>query len=188
MHERDKSGQALGAKAPDGVELGRCVQAGLIGLDQPQQPVALEIALARHEVVVSDDRRLARRIPDRGSPRPRQHRGLDRGGGEVAGLDHVVEQPPRAVQRALPEDRVAAEPVPARGGEQRLQLPARALAVESAPHDRVEAGVPVPLPRVADGARARVGVRHAAPLTLRPAGREHPFAQALELGHSSVTR
>src|SRR5437899_1158806 len=81
-------------------------------------PVALAVGLWRDEIVESDDRRLARRIPDRGSPRPRQHRGLDRGGGEVAGLDHVVEQPPRAVQRALPEDRVADEPVPARGGEQ----------------------------------------------------------------------
>ena len=47
MHQLDEAGQALRAMAPDRVELRRGVQTGLVGLQDPQQPVALEVALER---------------------------------------------------------------------------------------------------------------------------------------------
>ena len=67
----------------------------------------------------------------------------------------------RPVERGVPEDRVADEPVLALRGEQRLELALRSRAVEVAPDDRGEARVPVPLPRVMAGARAGVRERDA---------------------------
>ena len=150
-HQLDEAGQALRAMAPDRVELRRGIQAGLIGLQDPQQPVALQVALGADRGVVGDDPRLERRIADRHPPRERQRRRLDRRGHRVVAMDHVVEQLPRAADRVLPEDRVTDEPVRPRRGEQRLELGARARRVEVPPRDRREARVPVPLPAIAPG-------------------------------------
>ena len=44
-HQLDEAGQPLRAMAPDRVELRRGIQTGLVRLQDPQQPVALEVAL-----------------------------------------------------------------------------------------------------------------------------------------------
>ena len=86
-----------------------------------------------------------------GSPTATRHANASAGGWivaviDVVVMDHVVEQPSRAADRVLPEDRVTDEPVRPRRGEQRLELGAGARRVEMAPRDRREARVPVPLP------------------------------------------
>ena len=44
-HQLDEAGQPLRTMAPDRVELRRGIQTGLVGLQDPQQPVALQVAL-----------------------------------------------------------------------------------------------------------------------------------------------
>ena len=150
-HQLDEAGQALRAVAPDRVELRRGVAAGLVGLQDPQQPVALEVALCADRGVVGDDSRLERRIADGHPPCERQRRRLDRRGHRVVAMDHVVVERARPADRMIPEDRVADETVRACRGQQRLELRARARRIEVPPRDRREARVPVPLPAVAPG-------------------------------------
>ena len=45
VHQLDEARQALRTLAPDRVELRRGIQTGLVGLQDPHQPVALEVAL-----------------------------------------------------------------------------------------------------------------------------------------------
>jgi hypothetical protein len=104
--ELDEAGQPLRAVAPDRVELRRGIQTGLVGLQDPQQSVALEVALGADRRVMSHDPRLQRRITDRYPPGERQRRWLDRRGHHLVAMDHVVVQRPRAADRMLPEDRV----------------------------------------------------------------------------------
>ncbi len=70
-HEFNEARQPLCTLAPDGVELRRGIQAGFVGLKDPQQPVALQLALSGKRLVVSDDPRLERRVADRHLPRER---------------------------------------------------------------------------------------------------------------------
>src|SRR5262249_36017746 len=77
---------------------------------------------------------------------------------QVGARGDVVADGALGVERVAPQDRVADEAVGVRRVQQRLELGARAGRVEAAPDDRVEARVPVPLPRVAArrGHRERV--------------------------------
>ncbi len=180
--------QAVRAPAPHGVELRRGVEPRLVGLHDPKQPVALEVAVGRQPVRVGRDPRLVRRIADRDPPRPRQQRRLDRLGHLGRAVAHVVEEPPPDRDRPVPEDRVADEPARALGGEQRLELGARPRGVEVAPGDRGEARVPVPLPRVAQGARPRVRVGHAGALSRRPVLAQDRLGLGLDGARRGVSR
>ena len=62
-------------RAPDRIELRGCVQARLVRLDDPHQPVSVEVAVLGQPVVVARDRGNAPGVPDRDPPRPRQRRG-----------------------------------------------------------------------------------------------------------------
>ena len=130
--EQDEPGPVVGAPAPDRVELRRGVEPRLVGLDDPDQPVAVEVAVGAQPVVVADDRGHRRRVADRDPPRPREHRRLDAGGHRGVRRGHVVGEPPAAGQRRVPEDRVADEAVLALGGQQRLELAPGALPGRSA--------------------------------------------------------
>ena len=54
-HEQDEPEPVVGAPAPDRVKLRRRVEARLIGLDDPDQPVAVEVAVSAQPVVVTHD-------------------------------------------------------------------------------------------------------------------------------------
>ena len=76
----------VGAPAPDRVELGRGVEARLVGLDDPEQAVAVEVAVGSSQRWWRGDPRLVGRIPDRDPPGPGEQRRLDRRGvARVAG-------------------------------------------------------------------------------------------------------
>ncbi len=152
---------AVGPPSPDRFELGRGVEARLVGLDDPEQAVALEVAVGEQPVGLRADPRLLRRVADRETPGPGQQRRLDRLGLPRGAGGDVVEGAPHAGDRPVPEDRVADEAVGALGGEQALELGPRAGGLEAAVDDRREAGVPVPLPGVAPRARFGVGVGNA---------------------------
>ena len=181
VHELEKAGQALRAIAPDGVELRRGVQAGLVGLQQPQQAVALEVALAPHPFVMGDNARLASGISNRRAPSPGQHGRLDRRRHQVGLVDDVVVEAAHAAHGAIPEDRVADEAVLARRAQQRAQLLARAIAVEAPPHDRAVAGVPVPLPAITLGAGPGIGELDSVAATRGPVGGERLAAALAQL-------
>ena len=66
-HQLREARQPLREAAPDGVELRRGIQAGLVGREDPHQAVALEVALGRDRLVVSDDARLEARTTASGS-------------------------------------------------------------------------------------------------------------------------
>src|SRR5947209_9844244 len=157
---------------PYRIELRRCVEARLVWLEQPQQAVALEVALAAQPFVVGDDRGLGRGVAGGEQPRPGERRRLDRGGHAVVVADHVVEQAPHAAELALPEDRMPDEAVLSRDGQQRRELASWTLRVKAPPCDRGEARVPVPLPAIALGARAGVGVGDAVAHADSPVVRE----------------
>ena len=184
LDQLDKAGQALRFVPPDRVKLRRGIQTRLVRLQDPQQPVALEVALGADRGVVSDDPRLERRIADRHRPRERERRRLDRRGHRVVAMDHVVKQRPRPADRMLPEDRVTDEPVGTSRCQQRLKLRARPLRVEMTPGDRRETRVPVPLPAVAPRTRARVGKRHAIALANNPAPLKDAFAALTKHRHT----
>ena len=107
-------------------------------MQDPYQPVALEVTLVADRGVVGDDPLLECGIADRYPPRERQRRRLNRGRHRVVVMDHVVKQPPRASDRMLPEDRVTDEAVGPRRGEQRLELGPGARRVKVPPRDRGE--------------------------------------------------
>ena len=79
LHQLDEARQALRPVPPDRVKLRRRIQTGLIRLQDPHQPVALQVTLGGDRFMVGDDPRLSRRITDRHPPRERQRRRLDRG-------------------------------------------------------------------------------------------------------------
>ena len=78
VDEQGKAGPRAGAPAPDRVELGRGVEARLVGLDDPEQPVALEVAVGGKPVQVGGDPRLLGRVADGDLPGPGEQRRLDR--------------------------------------------------------------------------------------------------------------
>ena len=139
---RNQEGEAragMRAPAPDRIELGRGVEAGFIGLDDPEKAVAVEVAVRAQPLVVSRDRGLGPRFADRDPPRPREERRLDRRGRvHAAGGDVVVEAAPEA-HRSLPEGDVADEAVLTPGAKQRLQLATGPGRVKPPPDDRREA-------------------------------------------------
>ncbi len=94
---------AVGAPSPDRFELGRGVEPRLVGLDDPEQPVALEVAVGGEPVDLGADPRLRRRVADGDPPGPGQQRRLDRLGLQRAARGDVVE-----------EQRESARPVGAR--------------------------------------------------------------------------
>ncbi len=75
---------------------------------------------------------------------------------------------------AAPEDRVADEAVRPLRRQQALQLGPRPRRLEAAPDDRREAGVPVPLPGVAAGARLGVAEAGLAAAARRPSSAAAP--------------
>jgi hypothetical protein len=164
---------ALRDAAPDVVELGRRVHARLVGLQQPQQPVAVEVAVLGQPCVVLGDARLLARVADRDRPRPRQDRRLDRAGHQVLPRRDVVADGPLEVERVPPQDRVPDEAAGLHRRQQRLELGARAPGVVAPAHDRMETGVPVPLPWIAARARHRERVVVAAVVALAPVAVEH---------------
>ena len=121
-HQRQEAGHVVRAPAPHGVELRRGVEARLVRLHDPDQPVAVQVAVVLEPVVVASDPRLLRRVADGQAPRPRQQRRLDARGHRRVVVGDVVEEPARAPQRRVPEDRVTDEAVGVGGGEQRLEL------------------------------------------------------------------
>jgi len=167
------SKESAGAPAPDRVELGRGVEPRLVRLHDPQQPVAVEVAVARQPVHLGADPRLGGRVADGDPPGPGEKRRLDRLGLERVARGDVVEGIAGEADRAVPEDRVADEPVVPLRGQQRLELGPGALGGEAPPADRGEAGVPVPLPRIPPRARPRV--RECSPVAraLQPARSQH---------------
>ena len=164
-------------RAVDGVVLGRVVEAGLVGQQDREQPVAVGVALVQQPVGVRRKRREA--LLDEGLvtvrdalPRERQQRRLDRlGAGVAAEAGGRVQRRAPPARRGLPEGGVRDEAVRAAGPQQRAQLLLGPLAVDVAPGDRVEARVPVPLvlvaPRRGAGERER---RPVAPDALAPVG------------------
>ena len=163
--------------APDGVELGRGVEARLVGLHEPEEPVALEVPARGQPAMVPGDRRLGSRVPDCDSPCPGEQRRLDRARHRGGARGDVVVDAALKRDRPLPEDHVADEAVRAGGAQQSLELRPRPRRVEATPDDRREARVPVPLPWIAPGARAGVGVGNPVPLALGPACVEHAMAE-----------
>lgn len=135
----NKAGEPLRAVAPDRVKLRRRVTPGLVGLQDPQKAVALQIALRADRGVVRDYPRLERRVTDSGPPGERERRRLDRRSHHVVAVDHVVVQSSRAFHRVLPEDRVADEPIRASRAQEGFQLSASAVGIEVPPGDRREA-------------------------------------------------
>ena len=162
---------------PHLVVFGRRVEPRFVGLHDPQQPVAVEIAVGDEPLVVAGDAGLGRRIADRDSPRPGQERRLDRPGHRVRARADVVVEAATERDRVIPEDHVTDEPVGPAGAKQRFELRPGAARVEAAPDDRREARVPVPLPGIARRARAGVGVADAPPLALRPARAEYTLGE-----------
>ena len=75
-----KPGRSWALPAPDRVELGGGVEAGLVGLDDPDQPVAVEVAVGGQPVVVADDRP----APPAGSPTAIRHAQASTGGWMLA--------------------------------------------------------------------------------------------------------
>ena len=78
---RDQQREAVAAvlePAPDRVELRRGVEPGLVRLHQPQQPVALEVAVRPQPLVMGGDPRLGGGVADRDPPGPGEQRRLDR--------------------------------------------------------------------------------------------------------------
>src|SRR5206468_4245359 len=126
-----------------------------------------EVAVCPEPGVMCDQPLVAAWIADRDPPRPGEQRRLDRARHQVATRADVVAEPTLEIERPPPQDRVSDEAVLG-GGEQRLELSASAGAVEAAPHDRVEARVPVPLPGIAAWARDAEPVPEAAVATLAP--------------------
>jgi hypothetical protein len=70
--EQWKARQPVRPPAERGVEFRRGVEARLVGLEDPQQSVAVERPLALDELVVAHDRRHLGGVPDRDPPRPRE--------------------------------------------------------------------------------------------------------------------
>ncbi len=160
---------------PDRVELGRGVEARLVRLEDPEQAVPVEVAICHQPIGLGGDPRLGARVADGDLPGPGQQRRLDRPGLARAWRGDVVEGQAAQRDRAVPEDRVADEAVGLLGGEQGFQLNPRALRLEAPPDDRGEAGIPVPLPRIATRAGAGVRKRRALALPLEPVPPQHPL-------------
>ena len=141
---------AVGTPSPDPLELWRGVEAGLVGLDDPKQPVALEVAVGGEPVHAGPRSAAPRPARRRRSsrPRPAAAAGSSRSAGAARG--DVVEEErsgrPAGARRSCGR---GSRPAAAR----RAGSPARPASgrVEVAPDDRREAGVPVPLPRIAAG-------------------------------------
>ena len=126
---RDQQRKAVAAvleAPPDRVELRRRVEPGLVRLDQPQQAVALEVAVRPQPLVVGRDPRLGGRVADREPPRPGEQRRLDRAGHLGVARGDVVVDEPLPAQRLVPEDHVADEAVVAHRVQQAVELVARA--------------------------------------------------------------
>ena len=122
----------LARRPQTGSNFGEASRPGLVGLDDPEQPVALEVAVARaSQSTWARDPRLLGRVADGDPPGPGQQRRLDRLGLEGAARGDVVEGQPRPGDRPVPEDRVADEAVRALRGEQALQLGPRARRARS---------------------------------------------------------
>src|SRR5205807_7272555 len=127
-------------------------------------------------LMLTDDAVDLGRVPDRDPPRPGKYRWLDARGHRVVARQDVVGEAAKSGGGTSPEDRVADEAVLALGGQQRLELGAGLRCVEPPPHDRREARVPEPLPRIVPGAGAGVGESDAIgrPHTLDPVLLERP--------------
>jgi hypothetical protein len=154
-------------------------------MDDRDEPVAVGVAVAREPVVVQAEPverfgrepGLVRRLGGDQLPGEREQRGLDVRGAAVATqrMGGVERRPPPAGTVA-PEDRVGDKAVEPASPHQRPQLLAGAGGLEVAPHDRVEAGIPIPLVPVAWRGRACEAVRGAVgEASLAPVAREHPM-------------
>src|SRR5437764_5157538 len=172
-----KPGQSVGIPAEGGVELRRGVKPRLVGLHDPQEPVAVDRPLSLDPFLVAKERRHARRVAYRDQPRPGEERRLEGRGHEVGPRAQVVEQRAHEADRLSPEDRVADEAVRRRGRQQRLELGPRPSAVKPSPRDRAEAGVPVPLPWIPLATRRSVDITNALPLSLSPIAIKRVAAQ-----------
>src|ERR1700693_3238375 len=86
----DEPRPAVRAVSPDRVELWRGVEPGLVGLDDPDQPIAVEVSVLREPVIVADDPGDTRRVADRDVPGPGQRRRLDARRHRISGGDDVV--------------------------------------------------------------------------------------------------
>ncbi len=174
-----------------GVVLRRVVEAGLVGLQGGDEPVAVGITHAVEPVVVPPD--LGQHLVQEGAAalaagsgqhRLRQHRGLDavaevrRAIGDRIRLQHLLEG------LALPEGDVGHEAVGLLVLQQRPHLAARALGIDVGQGHGVEAGVPEPLERIGAHRRADEVVVVAAPggvpaLAVAVVERAHGRAHAL---------
>jgi len=112
----------MGSQSPNRIELGRRVEARLIGLDDPEQPVAIQISIVLEPPVVGRDPRLCRRVADRDPPCPGEQRRLDRRRIARLARGDVVGPAPLPVDVAVPEDRVADEAVLGRAGQKAAEL------------------------------------------------------------------
>src|SRR5262249_51182961 len=85
MDQQREADPAIGPPTPGRVELGRGVEAGLVGLDDPEQAVPLEVAIGEQPLGLRHDPRLLGRRANGGPPGPGEQRWLDRPGLERAG-------------------------------------------------------------------------------------------------------
>src|SRR5262245_48903131 len=131
---RDQKGKeeaGMSMAAPDGVELRRGVEARLVWLDDPEEAVAVEVPVLLQPAVVRGDAPLLRRVAHGDAPGPGEQRRLDRRGVAGAPRGDVVGPAPLPVHRAVPEDRVAYEPVGPASIEQAAELPLRPVRIEA---------------------------------------------------------
>ena len=102
MHQQHEPGQLVGRVRPQiGVELGRGVEARLVGLHDPEQTVAVEIAIGSQPVVLA---RRSRAL-GAGSPTAIRHAQASAGGWMLA---VIVASSARHVVRVAPAARSAA--------------------------------------------------------------------------------
>jgi hypothetical protein len=148
------------------IKLGESVEAGLVGLDDPKKTVALKVTvLLKPRMMVEDAS--GHLGTDCDGPCPSQDGRLDRGGHQIRSATNVVAERPVDRERSLPTDRVSNEARFA-GGEKGLEFSTTTGSVKPTPGDRMEAAIPVPLPRVGRGTRYRKGVVLLAIIALSP--------------------
>src|SRR5262249_21383596 len=112
----------------------------------------------------------------------------DRGRLEVVATDEVVGERAGETNRSIPESRMADESRHLLRGGQRPELAHRALDVEAAPGERVEAGVPKELVGIFCGVRAGVPVRDSGfSPPLPPIALENPSRAGEDAGLCSRT-
>ena len=171
-----------------GSNLGEASSPDSSGWTIQSRPSPSRSRFARQPVDLGGDPRLLGRVADGDPPGPGQQRRLDR-----LGLERACARR-RCRRAAAPSETGRSQKIvwpmkpSSRWAASRLSSSARARAgLEAPPDDRREAGVPVPLPRVAAGARPRVGEAGPVALALEPVLAQHPLGdlgEAAALGGS----